>query len=329
MESRANHLLIGVFVLLGVAGLFAVVIWLGRVQIAQETNLYRIHFEESVYGLNTGGDVRYRGIRVGSVRDIRVNPRDPRRAEVLVDIQADTPIRVGDVATLALQGITGLVYVNIKGAGPDDPLLAAEEGREIPMIPSRRSEIAEFVNDAPELLNRAITVLDRLALFIDERNRENVSAILEDLAGFTNTLAGRGESLDRLLGNVERTSANLDQASAAIRDLSDNANALLRHADGTLTRADELLGTDAEKTLTTIAEAADAIRQLADTGEKMLEENREPLRNFAYDGLNEFERFVNEARLLVESLTRLTDQVESRGAGAFFGRGKGEVRPER
>lgn len=322
MEPRANHLLIGVFVLLGIVGLFVFVIWLGRVQITRDVALYRIYFEESVYGLNTGGDVRYRGIRVGSVRNIRVNPRDPTRAEVLVEIDAATPIREGDTATLALQGITGLVYVNIKGAGAGDPPLVAEAGQDYPVIPAEPSQLAELASDAPQLLNRAITLLEQLTAFVDETNRANVGRILQDLAGFTGTLAGSADNIDRSL-------RNLDQASRAIRDLSENANALLVHAEETLTGADRILEANVEDTLSSIAAAADSIQQLADRADQVLEENREPLRNFTYDGLNELERFVNEARLLVSSLTRLTDQIESRGAGAFFGNREGEFRPER
>ena len=73
MESRANHLLVGSFVLISVAAVFAFVIWLARVQLHEDFNVYRIYFEGSVQGLGIGGDVQYRGIRIGAITDLAIN----------------------------------------------------------------------------------------------------------------------------------------------------------------------------------------------------------------------------------------------------------------
>ena len=98
METRASHVLIGGFVLLVIVGLFAFVIWLARVQIDREFARYDIYFEGSVAGLGIGGDVSYRGIKVGTVISITVNPDDPSRVRVIVEIGSDTLIREGDQA---------------------------------------------------------------------------------------------------------------------------------------------------------------------------------------------------------------------------------------
>ncbi len=106
METRASHLLIGGFVLLFVVGLFGFAIWLARIEIDREFAYYDIYFTGSVAGLGVGGDVRYRGIKVGTVVDITINPDDPSRVGVTAQIGSDTPIREGDRASLQLSDIS-------------------------------------------------------------------------------------------------------------------------------------------------------------------------------------------------------------------------------
>ncbi len=58
---------------------------------------------------------------------------------------------------------------------------------------------------------------------------------------------------------------------------------------------------------------------MASEAEEILADNKEPLKNFTGDGLNEFERFITEARLLVAGLSRVTERIESQGVRYFFG----------
>ena len=48
METRANHIVIGSFVLVVVFGLFGFVLWLAKIEIDQQFSYYRVIFEEAV-----------------------------------------------------------------------------------------------------------------------------------------------------------------------------------------------------------------------------------------------------------------------------------------
>ena len=167
METRASHVLIGGFVLLVIVGLFAFVIWLARVQIDREFARYDIYFEGSVAGLGIGGDVSYRGIRVGTVISITVNPDDPSRVRVIAEIGSDTLIREGDQASLQLQGITGVAFVNSEGATAEKPLIGAKADEPRPVIPSKPSQIEKLFQGAPELINRGIILTERASELFD------------------------------------------------------------------------------------------------------------------------------------------------------------------
>ncbi|MGI9303331.1 MAG: MlaD family protein, partial [Gammaproteobacteria bacterium] len=86
METRASYLLIGGFVLAVIAAGFAFVVWLAKVEFDREFTQYDIYFDGSVAGLGLGGDVRYRGIKIGAVTAIGVDPADPARVRVTVEL---------------------------------------------------------------------------------------------------------------------------------------------------------------------------------------------------------------------------------------------------
>jgi len=95
-------------VLLLTLAFFGFSIWLARVDLDQKLQSYDIHFSGSVAGLGVGGDVRYRGIKIGSVTSIAIDPDNPARVLTTVAVDGTTRLREGDVARLALQGITGI-----------------------------------------------------------------------------------------------------------------------------------------------------------------------------------------------------------------------------
>ena len=70
METRAHHLLIGSFMLAFLVAIVAFVLWLAKTEVDREVARYNIYFSGSVAGLGIGGDVRFNGIKVGSVAEL-------------------------------------------------------------------------------------------------------------------------------------------------------------------------------------------------------------------------------------------------------------------
>lgn len=93
MYSKVNYAFTGLFVV----GLFAAFLWgLFWLTLGGETTVYdryRVYFQESVAGLNPKATVRYRGVQIGQVESIRLDPDEPRPGDVVLDIERGTPIR--------------------------------------------------------------------------------------------------------------------------------------------------------------------------------------------------------------------------------------------
>lgn len=135
METKAHHVLIGSFVILFMASLFIFLVWASKFEGGREYSEYDIYFEESVLGLDKSSAVLFNGIPVGDVLEIGIFSENTQLVHVGVKIRADVPILEGTTATLAMQGITGVLSVQVKGGPSGNQLLVAKSGEERPVIP--------------------------------------------------------------------------------------------------------------------------------------------------------------------------------------------------
>jgi phospholipid/cholesterol/gamma-HCH transport system substrate-binding protein len=154
METDNHYLVEGLFIIGGAiaAALFAV--WLvgsGH----RDDVLYRIHFMESVSGLSVGDPVKFRGVDVGNVKTIVLDPADPRLVQVDVRLRRDAPVRTDTKAMLKLKGITGTQFIELIGGNPNAPLLVAttREGQ-VPEIASEKGTLTAVLDLLPKLLEK-------------------------------------------------------------------------------------------------------------------------------------------------------------------------------
>ena len=76
MNNKVNYTLVGFFVLFGIFMMLGFAYWMLRPSTEQKTQKYVIYFNESVFGLNINAPVKYRGIRVGEVSSLKINPNN-------------------------------------------------------------------------------------------------------------------------------------------------------------------------------------------------------------------------------------------------------------
>ena len=117
METKANYLMIGGFVLGVLALAFIFVFWMSN--FAGGGKHYYIVFESSVAGLTTGSSVGFNGIRVGEVQSFALDPEDARKVQVLISVRDDTPVRENSHASIQSMGLTGGSGVQITPGTPE------------------------------------------------------------------------------------------------------------------------------------------------------------------------------------------------------------------
>ena len=307
METRASYVMIGSLVLLMVVALFAFVVWLvgldkegGRVE-------YDILFERSVVGLSTGSPVRYKGIDVGQVRELVIDPEHPDRVRVTIAVREGTPIREDSVATLDSQGFTGLSYVLIEGGSSTSKPLTRKPGEERPVIASRPSPLQELFTDIPSLIGDASYTLSRLHRLLGEENQQRVANILTNVETVTGGVAAQSEELQQAIVNFNAMAAEM---AAAAKQYA----ALAQTLDQTIT-------TDVQPIMSDLASTAASLERMAAELEQTVVDSRAPVTAFTNNSLPEAARFIAEARRLAASLARIAERLE-RDPAEFFRQGR-------
>ncbi|MGE0256247.1 MAG: MlaD family protein [Alphaproteobacteria bacterium] len=322
METRANHLLVGSFVLVLFAGLIVFAIWLAKFQFDREFARYDIYFTGQINGLSEGSQVVYRGIPVGEVSEISIDPDNLERVVVTIEVKADTPVREDTQAQLEMRGITGGVMVQLAGGTRDAPVLQRRTGQRHPVIASRPSQLEQIFEDAPELVDRANLLIARANQLFDDRNRANFAATLENFAVLSGALAARADDIGAMVDDVRATTTALRETASALDGLTTEAEATLVAVRAS---ADAVSGTvvdnraDIRKLIGELRGSAETLQRVSGKVEVMVDETRPAVRSFSHEGLADLTAFIAEARALVSGLNRVASEVERDPARFLFG----------
>ncbi len=280
METKANYVAVGAFVLTCVIGLVVTILWLAGAQYSQEYSYYQTYFKGPVTGLGKGTITRYNGIDVGRVTDLKFNPDDPQSVIVTMQVQPNLNIRQDSQAAIESQGLTGGTYVEISGGAAKSPLLTAKEGQEYPVIRAKQSTLQQLEQSAPEVVAKMNVAVSRLNDLLDDKNRKAVSDVLANLDVTTSALVKRSADIDATIKNAGVATANLRDASAGLKPTLD-------HVDVTVSKFSK------------VADDADAFLK--------------------GDALSQLSNLVGEMRRLVSSLTRFSDQLNREPTKLLFG----------
>jgi paraquat-inducible protein B len=291
--SPTNHWKLGLFVVLGVIGLIATMVFLGARSVQKETVSYRTYFDESVQGLEVGAPVKFRGVTIGSVKAIEIAP-DRRLVEVQMNLAIEDLMRLGlghkegrkvklgvpaDLrAQLGSQGITGVKFVQIDFFDPKNnpaPKLPFDPPEDyIPAAVSTLKNIEDAVVQAvhkfPELADQINTLLKRIDGVVAEVDEAKIPAQL----GLTLRQANAAlASFDKAVkdAKVDKVSDEAQKTIAKLSRLLDDVQAkdgVLASAKRTSDALGDVTRTSLDQTLREIREAAEAIRRLADALER-------------------------------------------------------------
>ncbi len=313
METRASYVAVGAFVLLLLAGLAGFVVWLAKLQDQQNLAFYDIRFSGSVTGLQQGGTVRYRGIPVGSVVEMRIDPENIERVRVTIRVDRSTPVREDTVASLEWQSVTGVSYVLLSGGSQSAAPLPATAEPPYPVIASKPSRLEQIFEGAPDLVNRLNELVANINALFDERNRQSISATLANLQTLTDALAENTGGLAQLLASGAGAVDQISTMSAEFEALAKDLRATMKRLTG-----------DATAAVKDVRGTAQAFTGAANQLEGMIGENRVAIRDFTTTGTYELTQLVAELRLLIDSMLSVTEQIERDPARFLFGdRGRG------
>src|SRR5688572_26987639 len=188
MEREANYVAVGAFILLVLAMAVGFVLWYTDANDSRDVDLYEIYFTGSVSGLDRGSPVRFLGVDVGRVRRLNIDEANPTRVQVVVEIDENAPISAATRASLGLQGVTGLLYVNLKEQADIDRSAPLRQGSQYPVIEAVESDFDAFLASLPELMGRANTLLERFTRVVSDENLTGIADTIKSLRDTMKTM---------------------------------------------------------------------------------------------------------------------------------------------
>jgi len=250
LENRAYALITGVFVIAIAAGIVIWAYWLAGSPVQRDK--YRIISLRPITGLNEQAQVRYRGIDVGRVTKIQIDKDNPNRILIDIEVNKDIPISRGTYARLEMEGITGIMNVQLLGDYvPGEPPPRGRDG--MPEIHLRPSFVDMLADNAEVVLRDGRALLTELTKLVNEENRERISSSLAHLdkllAKLETQLPGFVERTDERVQawlnetnrrNVEATLANVKNATQNLPALVEETRALVRDARALSAQANKL-----------------------------------------------------------------------------------------
>lgn len=303
METKVNYTIVGAFVLALGGLLIAGILWLasgGGFQ--KKYDIYLALIGESVAGLNVSAPVKYRGVDVGKVQDIRLDPANSEQVRLLFAIERGTPVKEDTVAVLKTQGLTGIAYVELDGGSANSPLLHAKTPGAYPEIKTKPSLSARLENVITRVMEKLDSTSDSVNKILSDENLAAFKSTLADLSVLSRTLAARKDTIDAGIASASRTFDNSARVTAQ-------------------------LAADLGPTLERVGKSADAVRKMGEAAAqasasagKAVDSIGGDVKRFTADALPELQRLLSEMNTLTVSLRRFVHETERNPRGFIFGR---------
>jgi phospholipid/cholesterol/gamma-HCH transport system substrate-binding protein len=292
MENRLSYILVGAFIFVLLIGSVVSILWLGNYSEKGNFKFYNISTKESVSGLNEKAPVKFKGVQIGEVRSISINPQDAEEVLVTVRVQENAPIKEDTYALIEAQGITGLSYIQLQGGtnGAND-LKTGSKPNEYAHIPSRPSTFSRLDKTITSVSVKAEAIFDRADALLSEKNLKNIEAVIENSAKIT-------AATQKMLSNVETHDKEINrlltEAIEAVKGIKEMSHSFTSAIDNT--------GID---TMNNVKDAAQSVKnvmgglnQKLESGAFDVKETLMPVQNTLID----LQLLMTETRDLVSSL---------------------------
>ncbi len=302
MDAKREQALVGLFVLVA-AGLLLGTIFALSGAFGRAGVSYRTYFKFAG-GLEPGAAVRYGGIKVGRVEQLRIDPRDSTRIEISFSVRPETPVKTDSVAKIYSLSALGDNYLEITTGSASAPrapagsVVQSEDYVGFPELTARLNALAPVAQELLGNLNQRVTDLRETIVRVNDllnpRNRDNLSTTLGDLRG----------TLEENRPKLKATMSHLETASADLKPLLNDFRKTVSQADEAIAKIDSMIGEnreDVRKAVRELREALGSASSLADQLDRTVNANSENI-----------DEMLENMRITTENLKQFTDTIKSR-----------------
>lgn len=225
METKFNYFIVGTFVILSSCILLIWGAWLFSTGKGKAYKPYTVYMQEAVSGLNVNAPVKFNGVDVGYVDQIKLDKRDPQQVILFLQIVTGTPINTATTATMMTQGLTGVSYIGLKMSNTKHPEpLHAKRGQKYPVIKSTPSLLLQLDTTVRKLVQSFEGINKRISELLTPTNQKAITHTLQNFDKITTSfIKDDSRNVSRLLDNSAQASQDM---TPLISKLNDSATRL-------------------------------------------------------------------------------------------------------
>ena len=292
MDRDANYVAVGAFALLVIAMAVSFVYWYTDQRDKRSYQRYEIYFQGTVSGLSEGSPVRYLGVDVGKVVRLRLDPQQRKRVQVIADIDASAPIDGRTQASLSLQGVTGLLYIDLqqdKSGAVAGPLA---QGQDFPIIRSAPSDFDVLLSSLPALATHAIELVDHFNQVFSDENVVTIHATLENARAASERLPGALRDIQALIVDMRKVSQEVQGAAVELHGLAAVAAPDIRAA------------------VSNVRQVTSKLASVSNELDRFVTDNESGISRFTNQSLPEFEQLLRESRTAARDFRDLSRSLK-------------------
>jgi phospholipid/cholesterol/gamma-HCH transport system substrate-binding protein len=296
MQPKHEQALVGMFVLIAVAVLFATVFTMSG---AFGRSITKFHaYFPFAGGLEPGATVRYAGgPKVGRVDSVQLDPQNPERLDVIFSVQSDLPVKSDSSVRIMSMSPLGDNHVEILPGSPRAPralsgaLLASQKYVDFNALTAQLNDLNPQAQALLRNLNdRASEVKETIARVNDLLSPQNRANLAATLAGTRGMIEENRPQVKTTLQNVNALTEKMQPLLEDFRKTSAEANQALTHIDALVSenRADVRQAVvELRRTLTNMTDASARLDQTLDANSENIDEVLDNMRHVT-ENLKEF-----------------------------------------
>ena len=319
MESKANYAVIGAFVLLSLFGIIAFIFYISGRQFDQQYDKYIVEYTVPPRGISVGSEVRFNGLKMGEVIHTDLDKNDPNKVLVTIQVRAGTPIHVDSYAQNEPLGLTGMSYIQLYAGKTAQPYDRSAFVDGLPRIPGQGSQLESLLGGSENVIEKVNEALTRASNVLSPEAAENLHGILANLNEITGKVKDTDiskESIEELMASITQTAKDFSKAALAIESTAKQAQTLISGDDI------KQVISQAEQTLKVGETTLQAYQKLAKNGQVLSEDTRQVINKFSNTGLQDLSQAMSDLKSLVETLNRVSQDIERNPVGFIVGQKK-------
>ena len=323
MDSKVNFTLVGAFLFIFIFALIGFSFWLGKYGLeSKKVDFYKVYLEESISGLNIESSIKYKGLLVGVVKDINIDPNNSQQLEILIEVTEGTPIKEDTVAVLEAQGVTGLKYIDLVGGSKDSAMLLSKKD-EIAVIRSRQSFFGNLGNSAQDITKKVSNVLDKLDILLSKNNIEQISNVISNANILTknlnNTVLNIDSDIKKATKQINLTLVKADKIiSNDIQVTINNLEKFTEQLNATLLKTDSLIDKDIKITLEKVSIASDSTSKAFKGFGQLVKDGKLDLKEITSDSLKKFDILMIELERTIQNAQKSIDNLSDSPSDIIF-----------